>query len=235
MKLGYYRHHEDTEEHFESSTFMRDIILGMADGLTVPFAIAAGLAAGAASGRLIIAGGLAEIAAGSISMGLGGYLAAKSYQDYYKAEYAREIHETEEKPEAERLEVEKILEGYGMQKSQSVHAAAEISRNQHKWVNFMMRLELGLEKPDPKQAVKTASTIAISYIVGGLIPLSPYIAISNTNEAFLVSVMVTIVALVIFGYIRGRFTTGKPMRSAGETLVVGGIAATVAFLIAQFV
>ncbi len=235
MKLGYYRHYGDTEEHGQSSSVMRDIILGMADGLTVPFAIAAGLAAGAASQRLIIAGGLAEIAAGSISMGLGGYLAAKSYLDYYHTEHAREVEETKDKHDVEVKEVEKILEAYGVPKPESERTAIAISQNQSSWVNFMMRFELGLEKPEKKQAIKTAVTIAFAYIVGGLIPLSPYIMFSRTDVAFLYSILFTVLGLSLFGFARGYFTTGQPAKSAFETLVVGGVAASAAFFLAKII
>jgi VIT1/CCC1 family predicted Fe2+/Mn2+ transporter len=235
MKLNYYRHYGDIEQHSRVSGFVRDVIMGMADGITVPFAIAAGLAVGAASRHLIITGGLAEIAAGSISMGLGGYLAAKSYIDYYLSEKQREIDEMKEKHDVELKEVENILESYGVREQESKKITDSISKNKNTWLNFMMRFELGLEKPDKRQAIRSAATIAFSYVVGGLIPLSPYIILQNESRAFSFSIFVTILALIVFGYIRGQFTTGKPLRSALETIIIGGIAATAAFLLAKIV
>jgi len=235
MNLGYYRHYGDTEEHAQSSNMMRDIILGMSDGLTVPFAIAAGLAAGAASQRLIIAGGLAEIVAGSISMGLGGYLAAKNYFDYYHVEHEREVEETRSKHDTEVKEVEKILEAYGVPKPESEKTAVAISQDRMKWVNFMMRFELGLERPEKKQAVRSAATLAFAYVVGGLIPLSPYMLFPETDQAFLYSILFTFVALVLFGLGRGYFTAGRPVKSALETVVVGGVAASAAFFLAKII
>jgi VIT1/CCC1 family predicted Fe2+/Mn2+ transporter len=235
MKLNYYRHYGDIEQHSRSSSFARDVIMGMADGITVPFAIAAGLAIGAASRHLIITGGFAEIAAGSISMGLGGYLAAKSYVDYYQSEKQREIDEIKNKHDVELKEVEGILETYGVTEPESKKITESISKNKSTWLNFMMRFELGLEKPDRAQAIKSAATIALAYVVGGLIPLSPYIVLENETRAFSFSILVTILALIVFGYVRGKFTTGKPLRSAIETIVIGGVAATAAFLLAKII
>ena len=211
---------------------MRDVVIGMADGLTVPFALAAGLAAVAAS-RVIVIAGLAEIAAGSIAMGLGGYLAARSDAEHYASERAREEREIIEKPNDERREVLEILDSYGLTREQSAPILAAFEAKPATWVDWMMRFELGLEEPDPKRAVRSASTIALSYVAGGLIPLAPYMVTPHAVTALECSVAATVVALAIFGYIKGRFTGAHPLRSAVHTTLIGGIAAGAAYAIAK--
>lgn len=225
---------EHTEEHFTASDFVRDVIIGMADGLTVPFALAAGLAAGGfGSAHLIVAAGLAEIAAGSISMGLGGYLAAKSQADHYVNELERERREVEIVPDVEQKEVTDIFVSYGMDEHQSAALAASLAKDKQKWIDFMMRFELGLEEPDPKRAVRSAVTIASAYVAGGLIPLAPYMILGDAKQGLAASVTITLFALAIFGYVRGKFTALKPVRSMVETVLVGGIATAAAFLLAR--
>lgn len=221
-----------TERHFTASETVRDIVIGMADGLTVPFALAAGLSAIATSG-IIVTAGLAEIAAGSIAMGLGGYLAAKSDAEHYAKEKRRELKEVAEIPEEEMEEVAQVFRGYGMTREQIAPIVHALSERPKAWVDFMMRFELGLEEPKPERARSSALTIGGAYIVGGLVPLTPYIIFSSANVALLFSILVTLAALFIFGFIKGRFTTAKPMRSALETALVGGLAAGAAFLIAR--
>lgn len=228
-------HTPHVEKHFTSSLTVRDIVIGMADGLTVPFALAAGLSGAVAATRIIVIGGLAEIAAGSIAMGLGGYLAAKSDHEHYDSELAREWMEVKEKPQAEIHEVTEILASYGLTPEKSAPIIDAFERNPKQWVDWMMRFELGLEEPDPKRAVQSASTIAASYIVGGLIPLFPYIVMGNAQTALMVSVVATLVALGVFGYIKGRFTGTAPLRSSLRTAAIGGFAAAAAFLIAKAV
>ena len=211
---------------------MRDVVIGMADGLTVPFALAAGLAAVAAS-RVIVIAGLAEIAAGSIAMGLGGYLAARSDAEHYASERAREEREIIEKPNDERREVLEILDSYGLTREQSAPILAAFEAKPATWVDWMMRFELGLEEPDPRRAVRSASTIALSYVAGGLIPLAPYMVTPHAVTALECSVAATVVALAIFGYIKGRFTGAHPLRSAVHTTLIGGIAAGAAYAIAK--
>ncbi|HWZ29732.1 MAG TPA: VIT1/CCC1 transporter family protein [Bryobacteraceae bacterium] len=226
-------HHPSHEErHFRSSASVRDVVIGMADGLTVPFALAAGLSAVAAS-RVIVVAGLAEIAAGSIAMGLGGYLAARSDAEHYESERQREETEIVEKPAAERAEVREILESYGLTEDESRPILAAFEARPKVWVDWMMRFELGLEEPDPKRAVRSALTIAVSYVAGGLIPLAPYMVTSQALPALEYSVAATIVALAIFGYVKGRFTGAPPLRSAVQTTVIGGLAAAAAFGIAK--
>jgi VIT1/CCC1 family predicted Fe2+/Mn2+ transporter len=221
------------ERHFTGSQTVRNVVIGMSDGLTVPFALAAGLSGAVDSAKIVVMAGLAEIAAGSIAMGLGGYLAARSDTDHYASELAREEAEVREKPEAETAEVEKIFEEYGLTRQQVAPVLAAFRQRPRAWVDFMMRYELGLERPDPKDALRGAVTIAVAYVVGGLIPLSPYFTAPRAGAALGWSVAVTLVALVVFGLVKGRFTGAKPVRSALQTAVVGGLAAGAAFALAK--
>jgi VIT1/CCC1 family predicted Fe2+/Mn2+ transporter len=223
------------EKHFTGSEVVRDIVIGMSDGLTVPFALAAGLSGIAHSTGIVITGGLAEIAAGSIAMGLGGYLAARSDVEHYAKERQTEQREVEVIPDKEKEEVEEVLLAYGLDKGQSKLVAEALSKRPEAWIDFMMRFELGLEKPDPKRALKSALTIGISYIIGGLVPLAPYMLISNAGSALLFSVIFTLLALLIFGYVKGRFTGGQPIRSALQTALIGGLAAAAAFGLAKLI
>lgn len=222
------------EKHFTASETVRDIVIGMSDGLTVPFALAAGLSAIASSG-VVVTAGFAEIAAGSIAMGLGGYLAARSDAEHYVSELARENDEIISKTNFEILETEEIFTSYGLTKKESQPVVAALQKRPKDWVDFMMRFELGLDEPDPKRALTSALTIALSYIGGGLIPLSPYIFLAKANEALPLSVVVTILALGVFGYIKGRFTGSHPVRAALQTMLIGGLAAGAAFFIAHLI
>lgn len=223
------------ERHFTGSAAIRDIVIGMADGLTVPFALAAGLSGAVDSTAIIITAGLAEIAAGSIAMGLGGYLAARSDAEHYTSERTREQREIETVPDFEMQEVAQILETYGVEPAQSTIIANALRQRPQAWIDFMMRFELGLEEPDPKRALTSALTIGFSYIAGGLIPLTPYILTANSSTALLYSVVSTLLALLIFGYIKGRFTGAPPLRSAIQTALIGGVAAAAAFGIARLI
>jgi VIT1/CCC1 family predicted Fe2+/Mn2+ transporter len=221
------------EKHFTASESVRDIVIGMSDGLTVPFALAAGLSGAVESSNIIVTAGLAEVAAGAIAMGLGGYLAARTDAEHFASERAREELETKEMPEREAAEVADMLRSYGLAEEQLVSVVDSIRADTKRWVDFMMRFELGLEEPDPRRASRSAFTIAISYIVGGLVPLAPYFAVRSVRHALIGSVIVTLLALLIFGYVKGSFTTARPFRSAWQTAVVGGLAATAAFVIAK--
>ena len=221
------------ERHFTASERVRDVVIGMSDGLTVPFALAAGLSGAVNSTGIIVTAGLAEIAAGSIAMGLGGYLAAKSDAQHYASERVREELEVREKPEAEAEEVRQVLQSYGVTAEAST-PIVEAFRERHKaWVDFMMRFELGLEKPDPHRALVSALTIAGAYIAGGFIPLGPYLIAGSAKTALTVSVAVTLAALALFGYIKGHFTGTSPVRSGLQTVLIGGLAAAAAFAIAK--
>lgn len=221
------------EEHFTGGATVRDIVIGMSDGLTVPFALAAGLSGAVAATAIVVTAGLAEVAAGSIAMGLGGYLAARSDAEHYASELTRERLEIREKADAEADEVIQILQTYGLSAEESQRVMAGLRTRPDAWVEFMMRFELGLEEPDPRRALRSALTIAGSYIVGGLIPLAPYMLLADAQTALLVSVVVTLAALTVFGYIKGRFTGAPPIRSAMQTALIGGLAAAAAFAIAR--
>ena len=224
------------ETHFEASATVRDVVIGMSDGLTVPFALAAGLTGTAmATTSIVVIAGLAEIAAGSIAMGLGGYLAARTDRDHYESERQREYRETVELPEKEREEVAEVFRGYGMPEAAIAPVVAAISADQKHWVDFMMRFELGFEEPDPKRARNSAATIAMSYIVGGLVPLAPYMLIGELYRALTVSVAVTLVALFVFGYVKGRLTGISPWRGGLQTVVIGGLASAAAFGLAKWI
>ena len=223
------------ERHFTAGETVRDIVIGMSDGLTVPFALAAGLSGAVSSTTIIITAGLAEIAAGSIAMGLGGYLAARSDAEHYASERLREQQEIQEKTGAEKTEVMDVFTSYGLSEEESTPIVEALSKRPDAWIDFMMRFELGLEKPDPKRALTSALTIAASYIVGGLIPLSPYFFLSPVTTALLFSVIATLLALLLFGYVKGRFTGASPLRRAFQTALIGGLAAAAAFLIARLI
>jgi VIT1/CCC1 family predicted Fe2+/Mn2+ transporter len=221
------------ERHFTASEFVRDVVIGMSDGLTVPFALAAGLSGTTVSTAIIVTAGLAEIAAGSIAMGLGGYLAARSDAEHYVSEKLREESEVETVPEVELDEVAVLFRAYGLTDREIDPILRAFQANPPAWVDFMMRYELGLEEPNPRRALNSALTIAGAYIAGGLIPLAPYMLLSGTRQAQVASVVVTLTALTVFGYIKGRFTGTRPLRSAWQTALIGGIAAAAAFLIAR--
>jgi vacuolar iron transporter family protein len=223
------------EHHFTAGEVVRDVVIGMSDGLTVPFALAAGLAGAVASNRLIVTAGLAEIAAGSLAMGLGGYLAARSDAEHYASERRREEQEVRAKPDAEQAEVAAVLQAYGLTPAESAPVVRALAARPQAWVSFMMRFELGLEEPDPRRALTSALTIAVSYITGGLIPLAPYMIAAQANSALAWSITVTLLALLGFGYVKGRFTGAPAARSALQTVLIGGLAATAAFVIARLI
>ena len=223
------------ERHFTAGETVRDVVIGMSDGLTVPFALAAGLSGAVIATRVIVTAGLAEVAAGSIAMGLGGYLAARSDAEHYANERRREEREVVEKAADERAEVDSILGDYGIPVAARAGVVDALATRPAEWVDFMMRFELGLEKPDPKRALTSALTIAGAYIAGGMIPLCPYIVLGSARTALAVSVIVTLVALFLFGGVKGRFTGAPIARSAFQTMLIGGLAATAAFLIARLI
>jgi VIT1/CCC1 family predicted Fe2+/Mn2+ transporter len=223
------------ERHFTAGEVVRDVVIGMSDGLTVPFALAAGLSGAVNNSHIVVVAGLAEIAAGSIAMGLGGYLAAKSDAEHYASERLREEREVQEIPDEEALEVQKVFADYGLSQDESVPVIQALTQKPKEWVDFMMRFELGLEEPNPKRALQSALTIAASYICGGFIPLAPYMAMHSARLALVWSVVVTLVALAVFGYVKGRFTGSRPGRSATQTIVIGGLAAGAAFLLAKLI
>ena len=221
------------ERHFTGSESVRDVVIGMADGLTVPFALAAGLTAAVTSSHIIVTAGLAEIAAGAIAMGLGGYLAARTDQEHYLSEEQREYKEVQQLREVEIEEVANIFRDYGIKDPVLDQVTNAIAADPKRWVDFMMRFELGLERPDPKRAPISALTIAVSYIVGGLIPLAPYMFGVELHRALIYSVIFTGIALAIFGAVKGRLTGISMAKSAVQTTLVGGLAASAAFYLAS--
>jgi VIT1/CCC1 family predicted Fe2+/Mn2+ transporter len=223
------------EKHFTSGEIVRDIVIGMSDGLTVPFALAAGLSGAVASTSIIVTAGLAEIVAGAIAMGLGGYLAGKSDAEHFDSEYRREIYEIDKMLDHEKDEVVEILENYGLTRAESTPIVESLAARPKDFADFMMRFELGLEKPEPKRALQSGLTIGGAYAFGGLIPLLPYILMSEAHQALLWSVGVTVLALFVFGYIKGKFTGAKPLKSALQTCFIGSAAAGAAFLIAKLI
>jgi VIT1/CCC1 family predicted Fe2+/Mn2+ transporter len=223
------------EKHFTAGDTVRDIVIGMSDGLTVPFALAAGLTGAISQSHLIVTAGFAEIAAGSIAMGLGGYLAARGDAEHYAHEQVREEQEIVTLPDAEAQEVREIFLSYGLAAEECATVVESLRKRPKDWVTFMMRFELGLEKPEPSRAWKSALTIALSYIVGGVIPLSAYLLLSDAHIALRLSVVVTLVALALFGGIKGRFTGVPVLRSALQTSIIGGLAAAAAFGIARWI
>jgi VIT1/CCC1 family predicted Fe2+/Mn2+ transporter len=228
-----------TEHHFTATEAVRDVVIGMSDGLTVPFALAAGISGAVASSphasALVVTAGLAEIAAGSIAMGLGGYLAAKTDQEHYESEREREVRETVELRDVEVEEVAKVFRDYGLTETEMAPVVHAITGDQKKWVDFMMRFELGLEEPQPKRARSSALTIAMSYIVGGLIPLAPYMLLSSVQTGLWYSVGFTLTALAVFGWVKGHFTGINPFKGGAQTVITGGLAAGAAFLIAKLI
>ncbi|HTI71734.1 MAG TPA: VIT1/CCC1 transporter family protein [Candidatus Limnocylindria bacterium] len=226
---------QHTEQHFSGSDTVRDVVIGMADGLTVPFALAAGISGALTSSHIVVTAGIAEIAAGSIAMGLGGYMAAKSDAEHYFNERRREELEIREKADIERQEIVAILHRFGVTAEESAPVVAALERNPTAWRDFMMQFELGLEEPDPKRAVRSAATIAGSYIVGGLIPLAPYILMNDSHQALVASACVTLAALGVFGYVKGHFTGVPKLKSAYQTALIGSLAAGVAYLIAKWI
>jgi len=223
------------EKHFTAGEAVRDIVIGMSDGLTVPFALAAGLTGAIASSHLILTAGFAEIAAGSIAMGLGGFLAARSDAEHYANERLREEQEIVTVPDVEAQEVREIFQSYGLSDGESASVVESLRQRPQDWVNFMMRFELGLEEPEPSRAWKSALTIALAYVVGGVIPLSAYLLWSDAHRALWMSVGVTLVALGVFGGIKGKFTGTPVIRSGLQTTLIGGLAAAAAFGIARWI
>ena len=228
-------HHDHKEEHLKSSDFLRDVVIGMSDGLTVPFALAAGLsgAVGPDGTHIIVIAGIAEVAAGSIAMGLGGYLAGKTEQDHYNSEVKREHYEVENLRHREIEETKEFFKNIGLSEELQNKATEEIARDKKQWVEFMMKYELGLDKPDPKRATKSALNIGLSYVVGGLVPLSPYFFVDTPTEGLGISVVVTLLCLFVFGWFKSNITGVNPWWGALRVMLIGAAAAGAAFGVAK--
>jgi vacuolar iron transporter family protein len=223
------------EKHLKSSEFITDAVIGMSDGLTVPFALAAGLSGAVSSNSIILTAGIAEIVAGCIAMGLGGYLAGKTEQEHYQSELKREYEEVETVPENEMQEVMEIFADYGISKEGQNILATELAKDKTKWVNFMMKFELGLEEPNPNRARNSALTIGIAYFVGGLLPLSAYFFMSNPFDGLVTSAIITTLCLFVFGYFKAKVTGQNPIKGALKVTAIGLVAAAAAFGIARIV
>jgi VIT1/CCC1 family predicted Fe2+/Mn2+ transporter len=221
------------EEHLGSSVFITDIVIGMSDGLTVPFALAAGLSGAVNSNAVVITAGIAEIVAGSIAMGLGGYLAGKTAQEHFQSELKREYEEVENMPDKEKGEVKLVFAQYGLNEQTQNLIADELAKDKDKWVDFMMKYELGMEKPDANRARNSAATIGFSYIIGGLIPLSAYFFTQTPFEGLLISAFLTVLCLFVFGYFKSKVTGQPPLRGALKVTLIGITAAAAAFLVAK--
>jgi VIT1/CCC1 family predicted Fe2+/Mn2+ transporter len=221
------------ESHFQSTELVRDVVIGMSDGLTVPFALAAGLSGAVSSAHVVVLAGLAEIAAGSVAMGLGGFLAARGDAEHYASERLREEREIVERTRDEEEEIYEIFEKYGVERRESASVLEALKRRPQAWVDFMMRFELGLEEPQSNRASRSAATIAISYVVGGLVPLLPYMLSTSMHAALTYSIVITLLALMGFGGVKGSLTGAGVVRSALQTVVIGGLAAGVAYLLAR--
>lgn len=227
--------HLHHEHHLKSSDLLTDIVIGMSDGLTVPFALAAGLSGAVDSTNVIILAGIAEIAAGSIAMGLGGYLAGKTEQDHYNSELKREYWEVDNKTADEENEVRAFFNEWGLSKEVQDKAVQEITKDKDLWVKFMMKHELGLDEPDSKRARKSAFNIGFSYIVGGFVPLSPYFFVENSITGLKISVAITLICLYIFGAFKSKLTGVSPFTGGLKVLMIGAAAAAVAFAIAKLI
>lgn len=228
--------HLHLEEHMQSSDILTDIVIGMSDGLTVPFALAAGLSGAVGDHvNLIWIAGIAEVAAGSIAMGLGGYLAGKTEIDHYNSELKKEYWELEHKREREIQEVRDVFLGWGLTKETAEEATQEIIKDDKRWVEFMMKFELGLEEPDPKRARKSAFNIGVSYVVGGMVPLMPYFFVSNSIDGLKMSAVITLVCLYVFGFFKSKMTGINPWWGGVKVMFIGAIAAAAAFSIAKLI
>jgi VIT1/CCC1 family predicted Fe2+/Mn2+ transporter len=223
------------EKHFTSSQLIRDIVIGMSDGLTVPFALAAGLSGAVSTNSIVITAGIAEIVAGSIAMGLGGYLAGKTDVEHYETELKREYDEVEAVPEKEMQEVKEVFGEYGIRAELQDALALDLSRDKKKWVDFMMRFELGMEKPDIHRASRSALNIGLSYVAGGIVPLVGYFITKTPREGLIISTIITVLCLFVFGFIKTRFTGNKPLLGAVKTVLIGVLAAGAAFIIAKMI
>lgn len=226
-------HSQHHEQHFQSSDSVRDVVIGLSDGLTVPFALAAGLAGAVAATRLVVLAGLAEIAAGSIAMGLGGYLASRGDSEHYASERRREESEVVHRPKDEEEEIYEIFSAYGVSRDAATPVLRSLQANPPAYVDFMMRFELGLEEPAPGRAWRSALTIAVSYIVGGFVPLAPYLISGSIVDGLQFSIIITLLALLVFGGLKGRLLGSPVIRSAIQTMLIGGLAAGAAFGLAR--
>lgn len=230
---GHHLHPHHHEQHFMENDFVRDVVIGMSDGLTVPFALAAGLSSAAVDNHIILTAGIAEIIAGSIAMGLGGYLAGKTEVEHYDSELKREYSEIKEFYDVEIKECKDIFASYGLSEESQHKLVMELAKNDDKWVDFMMKFELGLDKPDINRARQSARNIGVAYIVGGIVPLSAYLFTDTPQSGLIFSSIITMLCLMIFGYYKSKVTDQPPLRGAFRTMLIGLLAAGAAFFVAR--
>ena len=235
LDLNHAKHGSHGEGHFQGGAALRDIVIGMSDGLTVPFALAAGLSGASLANSVILTAGLAELVAGAISMGLGGFLAGKSDIEHYASELRREGREIEEIPGAEKEEIKIILKKYGISSTTQQQFVSELAQNKKHWLQFMMEFELGLQKPDQSQVKWGAIRIGGAYALGGFVPLSAYFITDSARSGLVLSSIFTVLALGIFGYMKSRFLDQPRASGAIRMIIVGTIAATVSFFVARLV
>ncbi|KTW30846.1 hypothetical protein T552_00557 [Pneumocystis carinii B80] len=225
---------ERMEMTSESSRIISDIILGLSDGLTVPFSLAAGLSSFYNS-KIVLTAGMAELISGAVSMGLGGYLAVKSEVEHFEHIRRTQMDLLIHAPENRSQQILNQLESYGIVNEVCRPLVFCLKQNPIDFVNFVMRFDLCLQKPSLRTAWFSAITIAMSYFLGGLIPLIPYIIFYNdTFLGFKISVILVAIVLFIFGYLKSIYLIGsikKSIYSAFQTLLVGIIAAISAFTI----
>jgi len=226
-------HHDHIEKHLKSSDLLTDVVIGMSDGLTVPFALAAGLSGAVDSTSIIVIAGIAEVAAGSIAMGLGGYLAGKTEQDHYTSELKREYYEVDNLRHREIEETKEFFKNIGLSAELQDKATEEITKDKKQWVEFMMKYELGLDKPDPRRATKSALNIGLSYVAGGLVPLSPYFFVDSPKQGLEISVVLTLLCLFVFGWFKSKITGVQPWWGATRVMLIGAAAAATAFGVAK--
>lgn len=221
------------EAHLKSSAFISDIVIGMSDGLTVPFALAAGISAVIGStNQMVLTAGVAEIVAGSIAMSLGGYLAGKTEQEHYENELKREYEEVENLPEKEMEEVREVFAEYGIDEAGQTLLANQLAKDKNKWVHFMMKFELGLEEPHAARARNSALTIGSSYFIGGLLPLTAYFFTNTPKEGLVLSAVITTLCLFTFGYFKSKMTGQPPIFGALKVTSIGLLAAAAAYFVA---
>lgn len=226
---------EHIEKHFTASEVMKDIVIGMADGLTVPFALAAGLSGAVSDNSLIITAGIAEVVAGSIAMGLGGYMAGRTDVEHFEAEYKREEYEVDHLPDKEKEEVKEVFAAYGISPHLQDEIAEELSKDKKNWIDFMMKFELGMEKPNPNRATHSAITIGSAYVLGGIVPLVGYFVTDIPSQGLMISSCITILFLFVFGYVKTKLTGQSPFLGALKTVMIGILAASAAYTIAKLI
>lgn len=212
---------------------LRDIIIGTSDGLTIPFALAAGLSKVVESNNVIVAAGIIAVAAGSIAMGIGGVSAAHSTRKEFHHDLKKKYETLEEMDHDEKQEVKNFFNQLGLSESLQEHATEELSKDKKNWEEFIKKYEPSLIQPEKGKATRSGINIALSYIIGGFIPLLPYLFIANTSNAFNISVAVTLICLFVSGWMKSRFTGERSFSAAFRMMLTGATAAAAAYIVAR--